>query len=61
MCYAWTRWDICQTAQKPMSSKKPHGRSNLNLRNQVQKHKEEKGEEWYVYTRAGDRKMEKNR
>ena len=60
MCYAWTRGEIFQTAQKLMSSKKPHGRSNLSSRNQVQEDKNGIGEEWHAYTRAADTRMEKN-
>lgn len=60
MCYAWTRGEICQTAQKLMSSKKPNGRSNLSLRNQVQEDEKGKGEEQHAYTRAADTRVEKN-
>lgn len=60
MCYAWTRGEICQTAQKLMSSKTPQGRSNLSLRNQVQEDKKGTGEEWHAHTRAADTRMEQN-
>ena len=43
-----------------MSSKKPNGRSNLSLRNKVQEDKKGIGEEWHAYTRAADKRMEKN-
>lgn len=39
---------------------KPHGRSNLSLRNQVQEDKKGIGEEWHAGTRAADTRMEKN-
>ena len=46
--------------KKLMSSKKPNGRSNLSLRNKVQEDKKGIGEEWHAYTRAADKRMEKN-